>query len=130
MDFVKNFVNQVVVSSMPVAAKVTMVNMNLKRYVKDLDYDTEFCYKLTKIIDMFIKREISVDDVCTILDAVDGIKLTHGQINYFCNQVYYNGHILQILRSFVHFNHISDENISDLAQFLVKEIDNAILVDK
>ncbi|AAM09224.1 hypothetical protein [Mamestra configurata nucleopolyhedrovirus A] len=129
MDFFKNFVNQVF-SSMPVAAKVTMVNLHLKQYMKDLERDETFCHKFTEIIKMFIRREITVQDMCDIMDAADGIKLSHGQIDYFCNQVYYNSHILQILRSFINYKHLNDEEINDLSQFLVKEIDNAIIVDK
>ncbi|ACI28808.1 agip107 [Agrotis ipsilon multiple nucleopolyhedrovirus] len=129
MEFFKNFVNQVF-SSMPVAAKVAMVNLHLKQYMKDLERDETFCHKFTQIIKMFVRREISVQDVCDILDAANGIKLTHGQIEYFCNQVYYNSHIIHILRSFINYQHLTDEEISDLSQFLVKEIDNAIIIDK
>ncbi|QNV47893.1 ac75-like protein [Alphabaculovirus altersperidaniae] len=129
MEFFKNFVNQVF-SSMPVAAKVAMVNLHLKQYLKDLERDETFCNKFTRIMQMFVRREISVQDVCDILDAANGIKLTHGQIDYFCNQVYYNSHILHILRTFINYQHLTDEEINDLSQFLVKEIDNAIIIDK
>ncbi|AAF33623.1 Unknown (Ac75) [Spodoptera exigua multiple nucleopolyhedrovirus] len=129
MDFFKNFVNQVF-SNMPVAAKVAMVNLNLKQYLKDLERDETFCSKFTQIIRMFINRDITTHDVCTILDAADGIKLTHGQIDYFCNQVYYNGHILHILQTFIDYQHLTDDEINDLSQFLVKEIDNAIMINK
>ncbi|AUV65368.1 hypothetical protein [Alphabaculovirus myunipunctae] len=129
MDFFKNFVNQMF-SSMPVAAKVSMVNMHLKKYMRDLERDEQFCIKFIMIVKLFIRQEISVQDMYDILDAAGGIRLTHGQIEYFCNQVYYNGHILHILRAFTEYHHINDEEINDLSQFLVKEIDNAILVDK
>ncbi|AIE47787.1 ac75-like protein [Peridroma alphabaculovirus] len=129
MEFFKNFVNQVF-SSMPVAAKVALVNMHLKQYLKDLERDDAFCHKFTRIIQMFVRREITVEDVCNILDAADGLKLTHGQIDYFCNQVYYNSHIIHILRNFISYQHLTDDEIADLSQFLVKEIDNAVLVDK
>ncbi|AYN45043.1 se83 [Alphabaculovirus alterspexiguae] len=129
MEFFKNFVNQVF-SSMPVAAKVSLVNLNIKQYMKDLERDEIFCDKFTRIVKMFVRREISVQDMCDILDAADGIRLTHGQIEYFCNQVYYNGHIIHILKNFINYQHLTDEEISDLSQFLVKEIDNAIIVDK
>jgi Protein of unknown function (DUF1160) len=129
MDFFKNFVNQMF-STMPVAAKVAMVNMHIKKHMKDLERDETFGHKFIMIVKMFIRREISVQDMCDILDAADGIKLSFGQVEYFCNQVYYNSHILQILRTFTTYHHLDDDDINDMSQFLVKEIDNAILVDK
>ncbi|ABM45803.1 unknown protein [Spodoptera frugiperda multiple nucleopolyhedrovirus] len=128
MDFFKNFVNQMF-NNMPIAAKVAMVNHHLNNYLKDIVRDEKFCTKFIKIIEMFIDRDMTVKDVYDILDAVDGIRLTYSQIDYFCKQVYSNHHILMIMQNFVDYRHLTEDEIVDLSQFLVKELDNAFMVE-
>ncbi len=126
MDFLKNFVNHMV-TSMPIVTKVAYVNSQLKNYMRSLERDQIFQAKFVRILQMFINKEISVEDICSIMDAVDGIKLTSGQINYFVERVHSNGHIISILENYVNNHHLYDDEINDLAEFLVHEINNALI---
>ncbi|AGC36271.1 hypothetical protein TF1A_0057 [Chrysodeixis chalcites SNPV TF1-A] len=129
MDFFKNFVNQMV-TSMPIVTKVAYVNVHIKNYMKELERDDTFRHKFIMILQMFINRQITVEDMCQIMDAVDGLKLTRQQIEYLVNRVYYNEHIILILQSYVRNQHLDDDQIDDLAHFLVHEINNAIIYQK
>ncbi|AAY83988.1 ORF-57 peptide [Chrysodeixis chalcites nucleopolyhedrovirus] len=129
MDFFKNFVNQMV-TSMPIVTKVAYVNVHIKNYMKELERDDTFRHKFIMILQMFINRQITVEDMCQIMDVVDGLKLTRQQIEYLVNRVYYNEHIILILQSYVRNQHLDDDQIDDLAHFLVHEINNAIIYQK
>nr|UPO71237.1 orf53 [Trichoplusia ni single nucleopolyhedrovirus] len=129
MDFFRNFVNQMV-TSMPIVTKVAYVNVHIKNYMKELERDDTFRHKFTMILQMFINRQITVEDMCQIMDAVDGLKLTRRQIEYLVNRVYYNDHIILILQSYVRNQHLDDDEIDDVAQFLVHEVNNAIIYEK
>nr|QBI90278.1 hypothetical protein [Trichoplusia ni single nucleopolyhedrovirus] len=129
MDFFRNFVNQMV-TSMPIVTKVAYVNVHIKNYMKELERDDTFRHKFTMILQMFINRQITVEDMCQIMDAVDGLKLTRQQIEYLVNRVYYNDHIILILQSYVRNQHLDDDEIDDVAQFLVHEVNNAIIYEK
>lgn len=126
MDFFKNFVGQVV-NSMPFVAKVAYVSSHIKRYSILLSEDKKFCTKFVAILKMFIRQEISLDDMCTIMDAADGLKLTRAQISYFCKRVHENGHVVEIMEKYVDYTMINDEDINYLSEFLVHEINNAIM---
>lgn len=115
---------------MPIVTKVAYVNVHIKNYMKELERDDTFRHKFITILQMFIDRQITVEDMCQIMDAVDGLKLTRRQIEYLVNRVYYNDHIILILQSYVRNHHLDDDQIDDLAQFLVHEINNAIIYEK
>ncbi|QEI03602.1 hypothetical protein [Rachiplusia nu nucleopolyhedrovirus] len=126
MDFLKNFVNHMV-TSMPIVTKVAYVNSQLKNYMRTLDRDEIFQDKFIRILQMFISKQITVEDIYNIMDAVDGIKLSHGQINYFVQRVYSNKYIVSILENYIKNKHLYDDEVNDLSEFLVHEINNALI---
>lgn len=115
------------VTSMPIVTKVAYVNSQLKNYMRTLERDEVFQNKFVRILQMFINKKITVQDICDIMDAVDGIKLSHGQITYFVERVHSNGHIIAILENYIKNHHLYDDEVNDLAEFLVHEINNALI---
>ncbi|AAC70270.1 LdOrf-84 peptide [Lymantria dispar multiple nucleopolyhedrovirus] len=126
MDFFATFFNHVM-TSMPVVTKVAYVSMHIKKYLKELERDDKFRDKLVRVLKLFIDKKITLDNMCAILDATDGVRLTRSQIQYFCDRVYYNGHVMELLQRYVDEQHIGDEAVDYLSEFLVHEINNAII---
>ncbi|UOQ18857.1 hypothetical protein [Olene mendosa nucleopolyhedrovirus] len=126
MDFFATFFNHVM-ASMPVVTKVAYVSMHIKKYLRELERDDKFRDKLMRVLKLFIDKKITLDNMCTILDAADGVTLTPAQIQYFCDHVYYNGHVMQLLQRYIDEHHINDEDVNYLSEFLVHEINNAII---
>lgn len=114
-------------TSMPVVTKVAYVSMHIKKYLKELERDDKFRDKLVRVLKLFIDKKITLDNMCAILDATDGVRLTRSQIQYFCDRVYYNGHVMELLQRYVDEQHIGDEAVDYLSEFLVHEINNAII---
>lgn len=129
MDFFKNFINQVV-TSMPIVTKVAYVNTNIKQYLKELEKDSKFNDKFIKILKMFISKQISQENLCAIVKASDGIKLSPSQIEYFCNRIYDNEYILDILNTYATKQELDDFDINYLSEFLVIEINNIVYCNK
>nr|ANS70970.1 hypothetical protein [Lymantria dispar multiple nucleopolyhedrovirus] len=126
MDFFATFFNHVK-TSMPIVTKVAFVSMHIKKYLKELERDEKFRDKLVRILKLFVAKKITLDNVCTILDATDGIQLTRSQIKYFCDHVYYNRHILDMMQRYITEQHLNDEDVEYVSEFLVHEINNAII---
>ncbi|AXS67725.1 ac75-like protein [Cryptophlebia peltastica nucleopolyhedrovirus] len=127
MDFVKNFFSQVVYNGMPLATKIATVSTFIKNYHDDLERDEMFFDKLLNVIDMFLNKRIDTYDLCTIVDATNGLQLSDSQVEYLYYQTLSNQNIVDILKSFVKKKCLSDYMIRDLSEFLVVEVNNAII---
>ncbi|AGR56820.1 ac75 [Hemileuca sp. nucleopolyhedrovirus] len=128
MDLFKNFIGNIV-QSMPHVSKVAYVSTQIKKYLSELNEveNERFSEKFTIILEKFVEQKITLTQMCMIVEALDGVSLSKSQINYFCNQVYLNGYLIEILQKYIDCNHINDEEIHYVAEFLVVEINKAII---
>ena len=127
MEIFKSFVNQLY-DCVPFATKVLKVSEHIKSYQANLKKDKRFCQKFVQILKMFIASQISVDDLYSILDAVDTTnKLSEEQIEYLCDRVQQNYDIMRILNTFVDEEHLDDQDIYVLSKFLITEISNSVI---
>nr|WUR10771.1 ac75 [Calliteara abietis nucleopolyhedrovirus] len=128
MELVKNFINNVV-QSVPHVTKVAYISTQIKKCLLDLDAEEnqQFNEKLAIILSKFVRQEITLDQMCTIVDAADGINLSRSQLNYFCNRAYLDRHLLDTLQKYVDCNYLSDSDIHYVSEFLVCEINKAII---
>ncbi|AKC91696.1 ac75 [Lambdina fiscellaria nucleopolyhedrovirus] len=125
MELFKNFVGNVV-KSMPTVTKVAYINCYIKEYLRDLERDEVFSHKFTKILKMFLRKEITLDNMCSIIDAT-GANLKREQIDYFCKRVYDNTHAIDLLYKFIDYNYLDDNDIEYVSEFMVNEINNALI---
>ncbi|ABF47410.1 ac75-like protein [Clanis bilineata nucleopolyhedrovirus] len=127
MDIFKSFINQIY-ECVPFATKVLKVSEHIKSYQNGLKKDKRFCDKFVKVLKMFIASQITIEDMCNIMAAVDSPnKLTADQIDFLCQQVQHNHEVMRILHTFVDEQHIDDQDIHELAKFLITEISNSII---
>ncbi|QWO71611.1 AC75-like protein [Orgyia pseudotsugata single capsid nuclopolyhedrovirus] len=128
MELFKNFIGNIM-QSMPHVSKVAYVSTQIKKYLLDLEEEenARFSEKFSIILEKFIQQKITLDQMCTIIDAADGISLSRPQINYFCNQVYLDGYLVEIMQKYVDGGRVSDADIHYAAEFLVVEINRAII---
>jgi Protein of unknown function (DUF1160) len=129
MDLVQTFINQVI-STVPTAVKVAKVKKEIKKYLRELERDVEFSNKLCAILQLFIRKSIGVNEVYDIMQAANGLKLSHNQVNYFCFRTHSNAYILNVLQNFVRYRELKNHEIDELSHFLVEEINNAIIYEK
>jgi hypothetical protein len=126
MDFFKNFYNQLI-THMPKITIIAHVNAHIKNYLKEMDRDETFQHKFIMVLKKFINKDMTLDNICMIVSVADDIKLSRSQISYFCDKIYDNDYIINILQKYIDSHHLHDEDIQILSEFLVHEINNAIV---
>ncbi|ABY65794.1 hypothetical protein [Orgyia leucostigma nucleopolyhedrovirus] len=128
MELFKNFINNVA-HSMPHVSKVAYISTQIKKYLSELEEpeNKRFSEKFTTVLEKFIQQEISLDQMCTIVEATDDVTLSRSQINYFCNQVYLDGYLIEILQKYVNCARVGDADVHYLSEFLVVEINRAVI---
>ncbi|AKN80649.1 hypothetical protein [Perigonia lusca single nucleopolyhedrovirus] len=126
MELFRNFVNQMY-ECVPFATKVLKVSEFIKSYQEDIKKDKIFLQKFIQVLKMFVGHQIELNDMCTIMEAADGYnKLSDNQIQYLCEKIYDNYHVMRILNTFVEDKHLDDQDIHSIANFLVLEINNSV----
>ncbi|ABI35742.1 hypothetical protein [Ectropis obliqua nucleopolyhedrovirus] len=128
MDLFRNFIGNII-QSMPHVSKVAYVSSHLKKYLAEMEdnENEKFNKKFKTILQKFIDQEITLDQICTIIDAADGIQLNKSQLNYFVNQMYLDCYLIDILQRYIDYNQLNDENVHYVAEFLVLEINKALI---
>ncbi|UJZ89027.1 ac75 [Erannis ankeraria nucleopolyhedrovirus] len=122
MDLLKNFVNHVI-EKCPEVCKAAYVSTQLKKCIMDINMDEKFSVKFYKVLDLFIKRKISNEDICRLINTVDGFQLTDEQIEMFCNDVYNDEDIIYVLDKLVDRRHLDDTHYRYIADFLIREME-------
>ncbi|QYC92764.1 AC75 [Trabala vishnou gigantina nucleopolyhedrovirus] len=127
MDLLKNFVGNIV-QSMPHVSKVAYVSTQIKKYLRQLDEEEneKFSEKFVNVLKMFVDQKITLKQMCMVIDAAD-VALTKLQINYFCNQTYLNGYLIDLIQKYIECRHLNDAEIHYVAEFIVIEINKAII---
>ncbi|ACO53517.1 unknown [Euproctis pseudoconspersa nucleopolyhedrovirus] len=128
MELFKNFVDNIV-QSVPHVSKVAYVSTQLKKYLTQLEQDEneQFYNKFISVLDRFTEQQITLDQMCMLAEAANGFDLTKSQINYFCNQAYLDDYLINLLKKYVKTQHFSNEDIHYVADFLILEINKAII---
>ncbi|QHB21730.1 ac75 [Artaxa digramma nucleopolyhedrovirus] len=128
MELFKNFVDNVV-QSMPHVSKVAYVSTQLKKYLIQLNEDEneQFHNKFIIVLEKFTERQLTLDQMCMLVEAADGFDLTKSQINYFCNKAYLDDYLIDLLQTYVKTGNLNNDDIHYIANFLIVEINKAII---
>ncbi|ANF29715.1 ORF-67 [Catopsilia pomona nucleopolyhedrovirus] len=125
-NLMKNFFAELVKST-TFTTKVSIVKTTLHEWLCEQVYpDPVFRLKLQKVVHMFVMREIDNAKIHKLVETVDSSKkLSPHQIDYLINAFLNNCSVKLILQRFVQGDIISDDELSFMSTFLVRQMDEA-----
>ncbi|UZE89752.1 AC75 [Parapoynx stagnalis nucleopolyhedrovirus] len=125
-NLMKNFFAELVKST-TYTTKVSIVKTTLHDWLRDQVYsDPCFKIKLQEVVFMFINNQITNKQIYMLVSKIDeSNKFKPYQINFLTVRLLSNCHMKQLLEKFIDDYDITDEDLSFIANFLVREIDEA-----
>lgn len=125
-NLMKNFFSELVKST-AYTTKVSIVKTTLHDWLRNQVYtDPCFRVKLQEVVFMFINNQINNEQIYMLVSKIDeSNKFKTYQIDFLIIRLLSNYHMKLLLEKFVDDNVITDEDLSFIANFLVREIDEA-----
>lgn len=122
----KNFFAELVKST-TYTTKVSIVKTTLHQWLKDQVYtDCNFKHKLQEVVNMFINNQMTNEQIEMLVSKIDtSHKLQKRQIEFLTCRFLNNYHVIVLLQKFVNNIVLTDEDLSFMANFLVREMDEA-----
>ncbi|AGR57113.1 hypothetical protein [Choristoneura rosaceana nucleopolyhedrovirus] len=106
-------------------AKVIFVKARLSEWLNNQVYpDERFSAKWRGVLKMFIAKQLDNDSIYCLVNTIDPSKLlTNGQIDHLARVFLANRKMMNITQKFVDGYKLSDDDISELSNFLVAQVD-------
>ncbi|AUR45104.1 hypothetical protein Spob073 [Spilosoma obliqua nucleopolyhedrosis virus] len=106
-------------------AKVIFVKARLTDWLNKQVYpDERFAAKWRGVLRMFVAGKLDDESIYCLVNTIDPSKLlTHRQIDYLVRVFVGNRKMVNITQKFVDGYRLSDDDISELSNFLVTQVD-------
>ncbi|AGR56967.1 hypothetical protein [Choristoneura occidentalis alphabaculovirus] len=106
-------------------AKVIFVKARLSDWLNNQVYpDDRFSAKWRGVLKMFLAGQLDNESVYCLVNTIDPSRLlTNNQIDYLARVFVGNRKMMSVTQKFVNGYKLSDDDISELSNFLVAQVD-------